>query len=55
MHTCSKLIYCVYTVQCICHQPYLLVPTQLSFDDIAKYGGVYGEKNAPLSSLQVGN
>ncbi len=26
---------------------------QLSFDDIAKYGGVYGEKNAPLSNLQV--
>lgn len=25
---------------------------QLSFDDIAKYGGVYGEKHSALSTLQ---
>ena len=26
--------------------------TQLSFDDIAKYGGVYGDKHSALSTLQ---
>ena len=26
--------------------------SQLSFDDIAKYGGVYGEKHSALSTLQ---
>ncbi len=31
----------------------IIILLQLSFDDIAKYGGVYGEKNAPLSNLQV--
>ncbi|XP_064398738.1 uncharacterized protein LOC135345257 [Halichondria panicea] len=30
----------------------LLKSSSLSFDDIAKYGGVYGEKNAALSNLQ---
>ena len=29
-----------------------LTYTQLSFDDIAKYGGVYGEKHSALSTLQ---
>ena len=29
-----------------------LMYTQLSFDDIAKYGGVYGEKHSALSTLQ---
>ena len=32
--------------------PLSLTHTQLSFDDIAKYGGVYGDKHSALSTLQ---